>query len=197
VTTPASALLPIFRSEAQARILAWLLLDTSREQPIAHLSRVAGVAQPNTLREVNRLVEAELLAERRAGNTRLVRANPDSPFFEPLVAILSRAYGPASIVPEVLGGLAGVEQVVLIGSWAERFLGTPGPPPRDLDVVVVGQPDRRRLRAANRELEERLGQAVQLTAVSDQEWEDASTGFTQTAKERPHVVVVDNTRTAA
>jgi DNA-binding transcriptional ArsR family regulator len=197
VTTPPAALLPIFRSEAQARILAWLLLDASRELPIAHLSGVAGVAQPNTLREVNRLVEAELLAERRAGNTRLVRANPDSPYFEPLVAILSRSYGPASVVPAVLGDLPGVERVVLIGSWAERFLGTPGPPPRDVDVVVVGQPDRRRLRAANRVLEERLGQPVQLTAVSDQEWKDASTGFAQTAKERPHVVVVDNARTAA
>ena len=191
MVTPAPALLPIFRSEAQARVLAWLLLEPSREQPIAQLAQVAGVAQPNVLREVNRLVDAGLLTERRAGNTRLVRANTESPYFEPLVAILARSYGPASVVPQVLGDVPGVEQVVLIGSWAERYLGTPGPPPRDVDVVVVGDADRRRLRAANRELEERLGQPVQVTRVPAVEWANATTGFAQSATSKPHVVVVD------
>ena len=87
-------MLPIFRSEAQARILAWLLLGPDREQAIATLA-IAGVAQPNTLREVNRLLDAGLLRERRAGNTRLVAANVDSPYFLPLVQILGRSYGPA------------------------------------------------------------------------------------------------------
>lgn len=189
-------MLPIFRSEAQARILAWMLLDVSREQPISRLTEVSRVAQPNTLREVNRLVTSELLAERRAGNTRLVRANVDSPYFEPLVAILARAYGPASIVPVVLADIAGISQVVIIGSWAERFLGTSGPPPRDVDVVIVGDPDRRRVRAANRELEERLDQPVQLTTVDADEWALGSTSFVRSAKSKPHVVVLDNVATA-
>jgi predicted nucleotidyltransferase len=192
VTTAAPALLPIFRSEAQARILAWLLLDTEREQPIAQLARVAGVAQPNTLREVNRLVTSDLLVERRAGNTRLVRANTDSPYFEPLVAILTRAYGPATVVPDVLADLDRVDLVVLIGSWAERYLGVMGPPPRDVDIVVVGSPDRRALRAANRELEERLDQPVQITAVTVDDWDNAAAGFVKTAKSKPHLVVLDN-----
>ncbi|MGH8828210.1 MAG: hypothetical protein ACRDVZ_11580, partial [Jiangellaceae bacterium] len=180
VAIPPSAMLPIFRSEAQARLLAWLLLDTDREQPISKLAPVAGVAQPNTLRELNRLVTSGLLIERRAGNTRLVRANTASPYFAPLVAILARAYGPASVVPDMFADVAGVDQVVLIGSWAERLLGTPGPPPRDVDVVVIGDPGRRALRAVNRELEERLDQPVQVTAVSADEWESASTAFANT-----------------
>lgn len=195
VTTPPPAMLPIFRSEAQARILAWLLLNPEREQPISHLARVAGVAQPNTLREVNRLVTAGLVMDRRAGNARLVRANTTSPYFHALVAILTRAYGPATIVPEVFADLPGVERVLLIGSWAERYQGTPGEPPRDLDIVVVGTPDRRLLRAANRELEERLNQRVQVTPVTPSEWEEATSAFVRTAKERPHVVVADHRST--
>lgn len=189
-------MLPIFRSEGQARILARLLLNPELELPIAHLARTAGIAQPNALREVNRLVKSGLLLERRAGNARLVRADTSSPYFEPLVAILTRAYGPATIVPEVLADIRGVEQVILVGSWAERYLGSPGDPPRDVDVVVVGSPDRRALRAANRTLEERLRQHVQVTPIPTSEWEQGSSAFAQTTKGRPHVVVTDNSDAA-
>lgn len=169
--------MPIFRSQAQARILSWLLLDPRREQSIASLSTVSGVAQPNTLREVNLLVAAGLLSERRAGNTRLVRANTESPYFSPLLLIVARAFGPANIVPEELCQVPGIERAYIIGSWAERFAGMDGPPPADVDVLVVGAPDRRALRAANARLEERLTTSVQLVVVSPAEWDEADTGF--------------------
>ena len=78
----------------------------------------------------------------------------------------------------------------------ERFLVTAGPPRRDLDVVVGGAADRRALRAANRELEGRLDQPVQVTAVGAEGWESGSTAFVQTAKAKPHVVVLDNRASA-
>lgn len=197
VNSPSSALIPIFRTQAQARILAWLLLEPAREQPISHLEDVSGVSQPSTLREVNRLVQSGLLEERRAGNTRLVRANVHSPYFKPLVSILSRSYGPISFVPEHLANVAGIELVVLVGSWAARFNGEEGAPPRDIDIVVVGEPDRRALRASNRVLEERLGQPVHFTTVPMSEWESSSSGFVKGVKERPYVLLLDHGVVAA
>jgi predicted nucleotidyltransferase len=185
--------MPIFRSEAQARILAWLFLVPGREQPIATLAPVAGVAQPNTLREVNRLVEGGLVRDRRAGNTRLVSANTDSPYYEPLVQILGRAYGPAVEVPRALADISGIERVVIIGSWARRYQGEAGPPPNDVDAIVVGSPSPREVRRANAQLEERLGLPVQLTVVSSEEWAHQPTGFLQTVRNSPHLTVLDNT----
>lgn len=185
--------MPIFRSEAQARILAWLLLVPDREQPIATLEQVAGVAQPNTLREVNRLVEGGLLRERRAGNARLVSANTASPYFEPLVQILGRAYGPAVVVPQTLSEVPGIKLAVIIGSWARRYLGEPGPPPNDVDVIVVGEPQPRALRRANAQLEEQLGVPVQLTVVTSQDWVGRTTRFIQTVQNKPYLTVIDNT----
>jgi len=193
VTAPA-ALLPIFRSEAQGRILAWLLLNPDREQPIASLAPIAGVAQPNTLREVNRLVQAGILRERRAGNTRLVSANTDSPYYGPLVQILGRAYGPAHLVPEELATVSGIDYAFIVGSWAERFHGVPGPPPRDVDVVVVGAPDLRELRRANARLEERLGVPVQITVVKPAEWEEQTSGFIRDVRSRPHLQILGEGR---
>lgn len=177
VNSPAPALMPIFRTEAQARTLAWLLLDTTREQPISTLVDVAGVTQPSVLREVNQLVAAGLLAERRSGNTRLVRANVDSPYFEPLVSILMRSFGPVDVVPDELGDIGGITEAHIVGSWARRFHGHAGPPPADLDVIIVGHPDRRAVRRAASALEERLKLPVQITVVGDHEWSAAESAF--------------------
>lgn len=110
-------MLPIFRCEAQARILAWLLPHPDREQPIATLAAVAGTAQPNVLREVNRLVQSGLLHKRRAGRARLVSANTSSSYYPALVDLLDRAYGPARAVPTASRA-----------SPAHHPVTTPGPP---------------------------------------------------------------------
>lgn len=186
----APPLLPIFRSEAQARILAWLLLDPSREQPIASLADVGGVTQPSALREVNRLIEAGLLTERRAGNTRLVKANLNSPYHLPLVQILARTFGPLHLVPAELSKVEGVVQAFIVGSWAARIQGAMGDQPRDIDVVVVGNPNRRSLRRANARLEERIGLPVQITTVTTEEWAEHSTGFLRDISTKPMIQVV-------
>ncbi len=190
VTTSPAVMLPIFRSEAQARILAWLLPHPDREQPIATLVPIAGTAQPNVLREVNRLLQSGLLNERRAGRARLVSANTNSPFYAPLVELLDRAYGPAELIPTALATVPGIEQVVIVGSWAHRYHGEQGPPPRDLDIVVVGTPDRRALRRANATLEDTLGLPVQIIVVTPQEWDTAPSGFLQEVQHRPHLTVL-------
>ncbi|SFK46870.1 winged helix-turn-helix domain-containing protein [Cellulomonas sp. KH9] len=183
-------LLPIFRTPAQGTILATLLLDEDREANIADLARAAGVAAPNALREVNRLVQAGVLTERRVGRSRLVRADPSSPFVEPLRQILSRTHGPAQMVAEALDALPGVEIGMIIGSWAARTLGHPGPPPRDLDVLVVGDPPPRELRRANARLEEQADMPVQITVLAPADWHEARSGFVQSVQAGPHLVVV-------
>jgi hypothetical protein len=182
--------MPIFRTEAQARILGWLLLDTTREQPIATLTDIAGVTQPSVLREVNQLVAAGLLVERRAGNTRLVRANDESPYFEPLVSILTRSFGPVDIVPSELRAIDGINEAHIVGSWARRFHGQAGPPPADLDVVVVGHPDRRAVRRAASSLERRLQLPVQITVVGDHEWSAAESAFLRQVQSEGIVTVL-------
>lgn len=182
--------MPIFRTEAQARILAWLLLDTTREQPIATLTDIAGVTQPSVLREVNQLVLSGLLVERRAGNTRLVRANVDSPYFDPLVSILLRSFGPVDVVPDELGDIEGISEAHIVGSWARRFHGDAGPPPADLDVIVVGHPDRRAVRRAASALERRLQLPVQITVVGDHEWSAAESAFLQHVQAEGTVTVI-------
>ncbi len=81
----APALLPIFRSQAQAEILALLLLHPEQEFNLTDLSRRIKAPLTSIHGEVERLVEAAMLAERPGGLNRMVRANLDHPASEPLI----------------------------------------------------------------------------------------------------------------
>ena len=59
-----------------------------------------------------------------------------------------------------LADLGGVEEAYLFGSWARRYEGEPGPPPGEIDVVVIGQPDVDAVYEARREASAILGQEV-------------------------------------
>lgn len=183
------ALLPIFRSDAQARILAALLLDPSREASIADLAGLGGIRPPNALREVNRLIGAGLLKDRRVGRARLVSADVASPYHQPLVQILSRSFGPVLVIGDELAAVPGIEQALIFGSWAARFLGQAGPQPGDVDVLVVGGPPGRDLRRANAAMEEALHIPVQITTVSSTEWAAADSGFLREVQTKPSITL--------
>ena len=189
VYSSAPALLPVFRSDAQARILAALLLDPSREMSIADLAGLAGIRPPNALREVNRLIGAGLLKDRRVGRARLVSADASSPYHQPLVAILARSFGPVLVIRDELAAVAGIDEALIFGSWAARFLGHGGPQPRDVDVLVVGEPPGRELRRANARMEDALHIPVQITNIGAAEWVAADSEFLRDVQAKPSITL--------
>jgi predicted transcriptional regulator len=93
MTRKGSVLAPILRSETQARLLAALLLQPEREASIADIARETGADPGNLHAEVERLVQSGILADRRVGRTRLLRAS-HSPLNRPLADLLVMGYGP-------------------------------------------------------------------------------------------------------
>jgi hypothetical protein len=120
-------LAPIFRSEGQARLLAVTLLDG--EYSLAELADRAGVAYPTAHREVGRLLASGILAERVIGRTRLIRANEFSPLTPALTDILQMTAGPVAGLKQALGGIEGIEAVLVYGSFAARTLHIAGVAP--------------------------------------------------------------------
>jgi DNA-binding transcriptional ArsR family regulator len=187
--TSAPDLLPIFRSRLQGEILAALLLG-DEERSISDLARQLGAPIPTVQREVARLEKAGILAGRRVGPTRLLRADRSSPVAEPLTELVLRTFGPRVILERVLRDVAGVERVEIFGSWAARYAGKPGPPPGDIDVLVVGAPDRDDVFDAASQAERLLARQVNTVIVSPERWADASEAFLADIRTRPRVVVV-------
>jgi hypothetical protein len=174
------------RSETQARLLAAVLLHPDREASIAELAREIGADPGNLHSDVQRLLSAGLLTDRRVGRARLVRAAP-GPLTGPLTELLHVAYGPKAVLEEALEGKPGIEQALIVGSWAARYHGEPGPPPQDVDLVVIGTPDRDEVAERVVDASRTLGREVQVIFRTPEAWAEATDAFTRSVRERPSV----------
>ena len=186
----ASSLLPIFRSDALARVLASILL--AREDEPAHISAIAervGLPYSTVHREVSRLVEAGLAETRQVGRSRVVVPNRASPYFDDLRSLLLKSYGPKTVLGEVLHQHAEVVGAYIYGSWASRYLGEPGQDPQDVDVVVVVHQtaDRDAIEDALVDAGAALGRNVNPVLVDEADWARADSAFLRTVQSRPLV----------
>ncbi|CAM5785657.1 winged helix-turn-helix domain-containing protein [Cellulomonas persica] len=173
----------------QGRLLALLYLHPEVEYSITDAAAGTGASVKAAHQEISRLVEAGLLTDRRAGTSRLVRAAVDSPLARPLTDLLALTYGPLPVLTTALSGLRGAETAYIYGSWAARYNGEPGPPPADVDVIVVGDVDVDDLDERARRAEKILRREVNVRRVRPETWADGTDPFVSTVRARPKVAV--------
>jgi len=155
---PAPSLLPVLRSQQQGEILALILGDPELEVSLTEIAARTGAPHASVYREVHRAEQAGLVTTRKLGNVRLVRANTASPYYGGLSEILTRAFGVPAVLTEALQSVQGITAAYIYGSWAARHEGQPGQRPvGDIDVLILGEPDRDQLYAAVSAAEERAG----------------------------------------
>jgi predicted nucleotidyltransferase len=186
---PAPLLLPLLRSRLQAELLTLVLLSPGREWSLTELADKAGASLSSAQREMARAEDAGVVISRRLGNTRLVTA-ADSPITGPLTELLLRSFGPRQVIAEQLASLPGIERVFLFGSWAARYTGHQGRAPADIDVLVIGNPDRDQLDQAAQQAGSRLAREVNVTVRSAQWWRGGGDGFHTEVTTRPLVPVL-------
>ena len=187
---PVPSLAPILRSDTQGRILARLFVDPAKSYNLTELVKWAGSSMPTVQREIGRAEQAGIVTTQKVGPTRLVRANPDHPLFTPLGQIVAATYGPPAVIAREFEGIDGAQAVAVFGSWAARYLGQPGRAPNDIDVLVIGAPDRNAVDDAAERAERAIGLPVQATVRSCAQWSAARDSFIQEVKSRPLVVVL-------
>jgi predicted nucleotidyltransferase len=181
-------LLPLLRSRLQAEVLTLVLLSPEQEWTLTELASRVGSAVSSVQREVVRAEQAGVMVSRRVGKTRLVRA-ARSPLTAPLTDLLLRSFGPRQVLAEELSEVPGVERACLFGSWAARYAGQEGRPPADLDVLVIGSPDRDALDDAAQRAGVRLAREVNVTVRSTDWWRSGDDGFRSEIQRRPLVQI--------
>jgi hypothetical protein len=182
----------LFRSEGQARLLAELFLSGDDELSISDLAQRAGVAYGSAHREVVRLIEAGLLAERTVGKSRLVRPDDSSPLAGPVRALLVVSAGPVPLLAAALKNIAGVQSAFLFGSFAARLVGVTGAAPSDIDLMVVGTPEPMDVYDACRRVGDSVGRPVNPTIMTRAEWDSSiedQSGFLSHVLDHPRIPV--------
>lgn len=170
VSQSAPPLVPIFRSEQQLRILAVLFAGAVAALPIRELAERAEVAQATASREIARLAEHGLVVTSHVGRNTLVAANWNLPWARELRSILVQTVGVLGRLGEALSGVDEVDEALVFGSWAARYTGEIGPPPRDVDVLVVGNALLQAVRRACSEVERELAIDVNAVVIDHERW---------------------------
>jgi predicted nucleotidyltransferase len=97
------------------------------------------------------------------------------------------------VLAEALLPVNGIAAAYIYGSWAARHEGQTGQRPvGDIDVLILGEPDRDQLYAVLSDAEVRLGRPVQAT-IRDADWLDTGSGaFHDTLTSRPLLRLASN-----
>ena len=183
--TSPPALLPILRSQVQGDLLAVAYLNPDEEFSLTALATTVGASVKAVHHEVSRLVQAGLLRDRRMGQMRLVRAETDSLLCRPLTDLLAVTYGPLPVLAGALAPVVGIEQAFIYGSWAARYTGQPGPPPGDVDVLVIGSADLDDLDLRAEQARQTLRRDVSVHQLHPDTWKAGNDPFVTTVRSRP------------
>jgi predicted nucleotidyltransferase len=189
--TPGPPLLPLLRSRLQAELLTLVLLNPDREWTLTELAHLAGGSVATAQREVARAEQTGVITSRRLGNTRLVTA-AESPLTGPLSELLLRSFGPRHILAHELSDIAGIDAAYLFGSWAARYAGETGRPPADIDILVIGNPDRDDLYDAATRAGQRLAREVNVTIRPTDWWKSGDDAFHRQISSRPLITITED-----
>lgn len=163
--TSAPALLPIFRSELQARMLAELLREPVRFESASELRAATGGSQASVHRELQRLLAAGIVEAEHVGRTIRYRVAEDSPLAAPLRMLIERTLGAETLLRESLASVDGVEAAAIYGSWARGDV----TPTSDVDVLVVGDATPGDVYEAVREPERISGRSIDVRVYGREE----------------------------
>jgi len=178
-------------------MLARLLLEPDSPATMADLRRVSGMSAASLHRELLRAVEAGLVERDDTRRPHVFRAARAEPMHGLVAGLLRMTVGVERELRELLLATPGVEAAAIHGSWASGAARAGS----DLDLLVIGKDvDGRGLRAALREVSERIGRRVDLLLVEAGDFAALAHGenpFLRLVLERPLIDLVGDARALA
>lgn len=175
--TSAPAILPLFRSEMQIRMLALLLLQPERGWTLQELAQTLDSPASSVHRELGRAEAAGIIRRNATARPHLFQAATDDPLYEPLASLLRRSVGVEEQLRTALEG-PHVQVALIYGSWA----GETRRPDSDVDVLVVGDADLRELRRRVRPIGKAAGRTIDLTVLTADEYRGLLAGRSSFAR---------------
>ncbi|MGQ0847740.1 MAG: MarR family transcriptional regulator, partial [Actinomycetota bacterium] len=179
--------LPLFRSHAQAKVLAEIFVYGTGPLSLTELARRTGVSVAGVHKEVTRLEAAGLIESERVGRTRRVSPNQASPYHQELRGLLLKAFGPAVLLRDALHTVPGIARAFIYGSWAASEVSPVTRPPHDVDLMVIGNAGLEAIYDSITPVEALIGRPVNVSAYTEDEWERDESGFTRSVKSGPMI----------
>lgn len=157
----------LFTSKSRVKILGFLLLNSTGEFHLREIARQTGVSAPYVKREMANLVALGLVLKRSQGNLVLFKLNRDSVIAEELKRIFLKTESLGQFIRDSLGEIGEIKFALIYGSFARGEEGERS----DIDLLVVGDVNERRMLGIIEKVEEHTGREVNYIAWTEDEFE--------------------------
>jgi predicted nucleotidyltransferase len=184
-----TALEGLLGSKARARLLVGFTTHPTEEFYARQLVEQTRLSETAIRYELPRLVRMGLLYVRRRGQEKLYRINDRHPLFPELKQMVYKTAGLGEILRQAIGDIPGVLAAFIYGSVAKGGEYATS----DIDLFILGTPDRARLAAALEEAERRLGREINLVTMTVDEWRvraAAKEGFVEDLLRSPRIFLI-------
>lgn len=189
VSNDGLGIVPIFRSGLQAELL-YLLLASDEEWTTPRLVQATARPQQSVHRELSRLVRGGLVRERRIAQGAIYSIDEANPAVRPLRSLVLMLLGPRELLRSALLGVDGIVYAAIFGSFAARAAGVAGPSPNDIDLVVVGDTDRRDVYEAVSDVQDKVGREVNVTFLDERRWADGVERIVHEIRENDRIELI-------
>lgn len=177
------------RSLIRQRLLAQLIDAPGERYHLRELARRVHTSAGTASRELGRLAADGLVVSEVEGRQRYFRVNTASPLYAPLRDIVRRTIGAPALLRRYLTGIEGVERAMIFGSCADGRLKADS----DIDLLVIGTPDRDALTDALEAAGQELGRDVNEVVMTEHELDERrrrQAGFVQSVAAHRFVDVI-------
>jgi predicted nucleotidyltransferase len=131
----AMSIASVLFSESQSRLYRWVFGEPKRSYHLSELRRLTELGSASVQRELRKLVDAGLVFSEYVGNQRRFQANPASPVFQELVAIVRKTLGLQALLTDALASL----RPRIRGAWIYGSVAKGTETAKsDVDLMLVG-----------------------------------------------------------
>ncbi len=156
-----------------------ILIDTPRDRyHLRELARRASTSAGTAARELARLSADGLVVSEMEGRQRYFRVNTASALYQPIRDLVRRTIGAPAVLRRHLAEVPGIERAMIFGSYADGRLRADS----DIDLLIVGTPDRDLITEALEAAAGELGRDVNEVVMTDTEYgerQQRKDGFVQ------------------
>ena len=152
-------------SQVRERILVEFFAKPATHKHVREVARLVGASAPTVGEELARLAGLGVLRTEQVGRSLVYSVNEASALVADLKSLVQKTLGVESLIRGALAELPGADSAYIFGSHASgRETAT-----SDVDLLVVGEPDRVALSERLARVERAIGRDVNVVTMSAEE----------------------------
>lgn len=187
-----STLSSILFTEYRSRVLGLLLLHPERSYYLREIARLTATVPGTLKREMDKLLEVDLLTVKKVGNQNHYQANRECPIYEDLSNVLRKTSGLSDVLITALLPLSEkIQSAFVFGSVASGKVNAKS----DIDLMLIGEVTYAEIVLILHPLQEQLGREINPKIYADKEWSKLvkdNGAFVHDVLRKPKLFIIGN-----